>query len=682
MANEAGELDATVAQAFRKARRAVLLAFVVSGVVIALLLGERILALEAMYGAARDAREVADLNGQIMLSDEILTMSAMMAVHSDDPRWRARYQSEIDEMDRHIARALAIAPPEIADDFDNDTRLSNDALVNMEWEALELAALGDDAAARAVFDRISYQRFKRLLANGSAGLSGSLRRTFDQRVVDIRQEAMLMTVALGGTTLILFVFLFRMFKTALGVSRTAHCEAASRIATLATSDPVTGLMNLQAFRGAVTARLGRDRDCAVAVVTLRNSARLRERVGLATFEGAMHSIAERLTSITDQDGVLAYIATGEFALLPANGTTADDLEEQLISYLDALLLPVSAAGALIRISAGTGYAMASDMSAVSDPEAVNELLRKAAAAANSAASNQSDWPLAHTRDMDRDQQRQARLSAQLPDAIRNGDVKPYFQPIVDLSHGGLSGFEVLARWEHDEHGIIGPDVFIPLAIEDDLINDLFQALLHDASKAAAAWPDPIWIAINLSPGQTQSPDMADRILETLAGIALPPRRLMIEITEDAMVSDISETTRFIQRLKTEGIKIALDDFGTGYSSLHNLQLLPFDRIKVDRSFVTSMLGDRDAHAIVQSIVGLGRSMDLPVTAEGVETADIADVLRSLGCTHAQGWHFGKPVPAVRATAMIMRDCDRPAEDDAPFEAGGPLPARQAAQASA
>lgn len=241
--------------------------------------------------------------------------------------------------------------------------------------------------------------------------------------------------------------------------------------------------------------------------------------------------------------------------------------------------------------------------------------------------------------------KRSELKAELRKALKNAEIVPFFQPMVGIRTGMLVGFEVLARWLHPQQGTIRPDEFIPVAEQAGLIGELTETILLQAFAATTALKKDLGISVNISPIQLRDPSLPDEILRAASMAAFPLKRLTIEITESALVDNLELAASIATRLKSFGVKLALDDFGTGYSSLRNLQALPFDELKVDRSFVSSMIQSRDSRKIVAAVIGLGQSLKLTTVAEGIENETQADILRWLGCDVGQGWIYGPPVAA-------------------------------------
>lgn len=241
--------------------------------------------------------------------------------------------------------------------------------------------------------------------------------------------------------------------------------------------------------------------------------------------------------------------------------------------------------------------------------------------------------------------KRSEIKLELRKALKNGEIVPYFQPMVGIRSGMLVGFEVLARWLHPQRGTIHPDEFIPVAEQAGLIGELTETILLQAFAATASLKKGLNISVNVSPIQLRDSSLSEEVARAAAMAAFPLHQLTIEITESALVDNLELAASIATKLKNLGVKLALDDFGTGYSSLRNLQALPFDELKVDRTFVNSMIQSRDSRKIVAAVIGLGQSLKLTTVAEGIENETQADILRWLGCDVGQGWLYGPPVAA-------------------------------------
>jgi predicted signal transduction protein with EAL and GGDEF domain len=256
--------------------------------------------------------------------------------------------------------------------------------------------------------------------------------------------------------------------------------------------------------------------------------------------------------------------------------------------------------------------------------------------------------------MDARAQARRMLEIDLRTALQRDEFDVYYQPIRDLSEDRIVAFEALARWNHSQRGVIAPNHFIPLAEETGLIVPLGECVLRKACTDAAGWSQDVAVAVNLSPVQFKSPNLVASVKAALAASGLPAQRLELEITESVLLQNSEATLAVLHELRAQGIRISLDDFGTGYSSLSYLRSFPFDKIKIDRSFVSELATREDSMAIVRAVTGLGKSLGIVTTAEGVETDAQFDLLRSEGCTQAQGYLFSPPRPAAEVEKMLAR----------------------------
>jgi predicted signal transduction protein with EAL and GGDEF domain len=254
-------------------------------------------------------------------------------------------------------------------------------------------------------------------------------------------------------------------------------------------------------------------------------------------------------------------------------------------------------------------------------------------------------------DMDRMLHDRRALQADLALAVTRNELQLYFQPQSRMT-GQIIGFEALLRWDHLRRGFVPPDTFIPLAEESGLIDQIGEWVLREACKEAATWRKPLQIAINLSPLQLRKPELVPLVHSVLLETGLPPERLVLEITEGALMDDYSRAVSILRRLKALGIRIAMDDFGTGYSSLSYLQSFPFDKIKIDQTFVANLERNAQSAAIVRTVISLGRSLELTTVAEGVETQAQLEILRREGCEEMQGYLIGRPQPIADYAAIV------------------------------
>ena len=259
--------------------------------------------------------------------------------------------------------------------------------------------------------------------------------------------------------------------------------------------------------------------------------------------------------------------------------------------------------------------------------------------------------------MNRDLVRKKEIEAELRAALQRDELSIFFQPIVDLETGRIRTFEALVRWFHPEKGELRPDEFIPVAEETGVIITLGNWITAQAAKAAAQWPDDVTVAVNLSPLQIRAPGAALGILNAIRDAGLPPHRLELEVTESLFLEDSEHTARFMEELSAQGVRFALDDFGTGYSSLGYINQFPFKKIKVDRSFVSGPNIGKKSDAIIRAVAEMGSTLEMEIVAEGLETIEQVEAVRSAGCTLGQGYYFSRAVPDFLAAMLLAQERD-------------------------
>src|SRR5205085_10254351 len=302
---------------------------------------------------------------------------------------------------------------------------------------------------------------------------------------------------------------------------------------------------------------------------------------------------------------------------------------------------------IIQVGAFAGIASAPGGSA-----SIPDILRRADIAMDHARSSRIARPVLFDAGMERALVAQGEIEQGIRYGLDHGQFVPYFEPQVSFETGEIVGFEVLARWNHPLSGIIGPDVFIPVAEDIGLIGQLSEQVIGEALREAAAWDPSIKISVNISPTQLTDGWLAQRIVRILAESAFPAERLVVEITESSLFADIDLARSIVTSLKNQGVRLALDDFGTGFSSLAHLRSLPFDIIKIDRSFVANINAKRESTAIVRAVTTLAAALQVPVCVEGIEDEESYHAVVRLGCQIGQGWYFGKPMPAYDARELL------------------------------
>jgi predicted signal transduction protein with EAL and GGDEF domain len=360
----------------------------------------------------------------------------------------------------------------------------------------------------------------------------------------------------------------------------------------------------------------------------------------------LQEVGVRLKALVREKDIVARLGGDEFALIAEVGDP-DGAARLARRVVQALKQTITIEGRQVVIGGSVGLALFPE-----DAQDGEALLQCADTAMYRAKAHGRGGFRFFEAGMDTAQRERANLETELRLGIARGEVVPYFQPLVDLVTGQPRRFEVLARWHHPTRGLIMPCTFVQLAEDAGLIGDMTLAIMRSAFAAAASWPSPAAIAVNLSALQLKDSSLAGVILDLLREAGLAPSRLELEVTESAVTDNIEVAREIMDTLKAEGVSIALDDFGTGYSSLSSLRALPFDRIKIDRSFVGDIDVNDNNAKVVAAIIQLGRSLGLLTTAEGIEDPAVAAILLQLGCDEGQGWLYGKAVPASETLSQF------------------------------
>jgi diguanylate cyclase (GGDEF)-like protein len=364
----------------------------------------------------------------------------------------------------------------------------------------------------------------------------------------------------------------------------------------------------------------------------------------------LREVADRMRDVVPPSSVIARLGGDEFGICvvfePEYPEAVDRIAEDMV---DALARPITIADSQQTVTASIGISRPEI-----DCDSIDMLIRRADIALYAAKKNGRNGYSWFENGMEVELRSRNSLEGDIRAAIPNDEFVPYFEQQIDLLTGELVGFEMLARWVSPVRGLISPDDFIPVAEETGMIGDLSMSIIRKAMLEAKNWDPKLTISVNISPVQLKDPWLAQKIVKLLVETGFPASRLEVEITESSLFKNLSLAQSIVGSLKNQGIRIALDDFGTGYSSLAHLRALPFDRIKIDRSFVSSMLENAESAAIVSAIAGLGASLDVPITAEGIEDEQIIGKLRALGCTKGQGWFFGQPMNIDQARTLLAK----------------------------
>jgi diguanylate cyclase (GGDEF)-like protein len=429
-------------------------------------------------------------------------------------------------------------------------------------------------------------------------------------------------------------------------------RAEARMVHLAHHDALTDLPNRTRFHHKLEETLGiagQGGSLALLCLDLDQFKAVNDTLGHPVGDALLQAVAARLVQRMRETDMVARLGGDEFAIIQApvhRPAETAGLADRLIAMFDT---PFDVAGHQIVIGTSIGIAFAPQDGADGD-----QLLKNADLALYRAKMDgRGVYRLFHA-EMDAQVQERRLLELDLRQALGAGQFELFYQPQVDLCAGEVSGFEALLRWRHPERGLVSPATFVPLAEEIGLIVPIGEWVLRQACATAASWPSYIRVAVNLSPVQFKNPDLLAAVSYALREAALPPERLELEITETVMLQDTDATMATLHQLHALGACIAMDDFGTGYSSLSYLRCFPFDRIKIDQSFVRELCTKRDCGAIVRAVAGLSRELGMATTAEGVETREQLDLLASAGCTEVQGYLFSPAVPSAEVAALLGR----------------------------
>jgi diguanylate cyclase (GGDEF)-like protein len=416
--------------------------------------------------------------------------------------------------------------------------------------------------------------------------------------------------------------------------------AAARIAHLAEHDPLTGVGNRLTFNRALDDRLAvatTAKPLGLLCIDLDRFKPVNDLYGHPIGDSVLIEVTQRINAVLHKKELLARLGGDEFAVLTHRGPAqASQLAQAIIEALNA---PFLADDHMITIGASIGLAYAP-----TDASDAQMLHSRADLALYRAKNDGRACFRFFDSGMDDQVIETFRMKADLRSALQSDQLSLHYQPLASLVTGDIIGFEALLRWRHPEIGDISPSTFIPLAEETGLIVPIGEWVLREACREAARWPNDLKIAVNLSPIQFTAGNVVELVASALASTGLDPSRLDLEITEGVLVKDAEGALRVLNSLKLLGVRISMDDFGTGYSSLSYFRQFPFDKVKIDQSFVQDMENNPQSRAIIKAIVGLAKGLDIAILAEGVETLDQITMLRSTGCEQIQGFAISRPAP--------------------------------------
>ena len=437
------------------------------------------------------------------------------------------------------------------------------------------------------------------------------------------------------------------------VDITERRKAEARIAYMAHHDGLTNLPNRELYqerlKQALESGQSSNQRVAVLCVDLDLFKNVNDSLGHPIGDRLLKMVADRLRAQVRGNDLAARLGGDEFAIILSSNASPKEVSDVAARVIKVLSAAYDIDGNEVVIGASIGIALSPGDGLTSE-----ELMRNADLALYRAKENGGGLYRFFEREMDRQVQKRRDMELDLRRALANGEFELHYQPLVEIATDRISGFESLLRWRHPDKGMISPADFVPVAEEIGLIVAIGEWVLREACSVAAKWPDGIKVAVNLSAVQFRSRNLVQVVMSALAQSGLSPKRLELEITESVFLAESQANLAILHRLRELGVSISMDDFGTGYSSLSYLRSFPFDKIKIDRSFVKDLTRRSDCVAIVRAISGLGRSLNITTTAEGVETIEQLDWLRAEGCNEAQGFLFSAAKPAADIGQLLLR----------------------------
>ncbi len=519
----------------------------------------------------------------------------------------------------------------------------------------DIVALGIAAAAILMFVGTGSAVLPKVVQAQLHGLAGP-----DTTLVN----ALLLNIAL-------IIFGWRRYRELrIEVQERRAAEQQARV--LAETDPLTGCLNRRSVNEQTdrwiesTKSESESEDEAVAflMIDLDNFKSINDINGHRAGDAVLREVAERIAAALPETALLARLGGDEFACVARfNRDRPDEIDHLASMIIERVSKPVQYNDIALDVTASIGIAR-SDMGRPgaedrSDAATVMHFADIAMYHAKKHGRNRYYW---FEHQMESELRFRSQLEAGIRRGLHEGEFEPYYEQQIDVGTGRLVGFEMLARWNSPQLGLVNPDVFIPIAEELGVIGELSEQLIRQALDDARDWDPELTLSVNISPLQLRDPWFAQRLLKLLVEANFPANRLDVEITETCLHENIGLVRSLVTSLKNQGVTVSLDDFGTGYSSLAQLRSLPFDRIKIDRSFVSNLPDDQEGMKIVQAITSLGGGFGLPITAEGIESEEVLAKLRGLGDFKGQGYLYGRPEPA-EAIRTRLRKLQRLRNDD-------------------
>ena len=421
-------------------------------------------------------------------------------------------------------------------------------------------------------------------------------------------------------------------------------------------DALTDLPNRVTFYErveTVLSQLRRSESIAVLSLDLDHFKNVNDTLGHPIGDLLLKAAADRMRSCVRSEDLVARLGGDEFAIVQVPSTQSSDVNALAARLIECVGAPYDLDGHQVIVGTSVGIAIAPG-----DGDKPDQLMKNADLALYRAKADGGGVYRFFELEMDARMRARRALELDLHKAIVNGEFELYYQPVIDVKTGQITCCEALVRWHHPERGMIPPLEFIPVAEETGLIVPLGEWVLRQACAEAAGWPKHVAVAVNVSPAQFKSRNLVPTVINALAASGLPAGRLELEITELVLMQETEGAIGILQQFHALGIRVAMDDFGTGYSSLGYLRSFPFDRIKIDQSFIHDLSTKDDSIAIIRAVVGLSSSLGIRTTAEGVETEEQLARLTSEGCSEAQGFLFSRPKPAADVARMLREQAPR------------------------
>jgi diguanylate cyclase (GGDEF)-like protein len=437
----------------------------------------------------------------------------------------------------------------------------------------------------------------------------------------------------------------------------------ARVRHLARHDALTDLPNRVLLREEMEkleARIQRQENVAVLCLDLDHFKDVNDTLGHGVGDQVLVTVGNRLREASRETDIVARLGGDEFAILVHSLDDPRDAAIIADRIVKSVAMPMDIGGHHVAIGTSVGIALAP-----TDGHDAEELLRNADLALYRAKSEGRGNYHFFERGMDEALQHRRMLEQGLKVALSRNQFRLMYQPLLDLNDNRVCCFEALLRWDHPERGVIPPAEFIPVAEETGAISAIGEWVLMEACRTAATWPENVRVAVNLSAAQFKSRALVDHVVAAVSSAGISPKRLELEVTESLLLADTEQTLSTLHRLRALGVRISMDDFGTGYSSLSYLRSFPFDKIKIDRSFMSGLGPREDSLAIIKAVIGLGQSLGMSTTAEGIETEEQLDAVRAQGCNEVQGFLFSPPLPASGIAALLGER-----------EASAPVPVRK------